>query len=112
MRFPSSLGSVLDVDMKINNLLIIRYFMRSISTSEALPAIPTGDREIFYLLIFAGGDGNARAHHHDDITVGNLPLEFGNEAFLAHGLLKVVMFKLPHSAKARRMNSGVAREAR
>ena len=32
-------GRVLDVDMKINNLLIIKCFMRSISMSEALPII-------------------------------------------------------------------------
>ena len=30
-------SSVLGVDMKINNLLIIKCFMRSISMSEALP---------------------------------------------------------------------------
>ncbi len=30
-------SSVLDVDMKINNLLIIKCFMRSISMSKALP---------------------------------------------------------------------------
>lgn len=35
--FHSLVGSVLDADMKINNLLIVKYFMRSISMSEALP---------------------------------------------------------------------------
>jgi conjugal transfer pilus assembly protein TraD len=35
--FSPVTGSVLDVDMKINNLFIIKYFIRSISISEALP---------------------------------------------------------------------------
>ncbi len=47
-------GSVLDVDMKINKLLIIKLFMKSISTSEALPGTGAGGGTLAYRLAPSG----------------------------------------------------------